>query len=323
METLTVKGVGPIKEAVDIKFNKITVFSGKECSGKSTIAKIFNFCLLVEEDTVTSQDLSKYQGSYFKTRLEKFYGLQGYLRPDSYINYHSDSVNICWENGECKISLVNRDLYRCSRMSYIPSDRNIVALTETRKIELGDTCSRRLLFDWFNARQVYTEESKLPILNLGLEYYYIEGSYEENFISGSGFNIPLSGSSGSLKILTPLVVITEYLYKTDKDDITSYDWESRKRDILNSFIENTLKSQSMSDIESTLDRSSSRITIEDPELGISSETQKTLVLFILSRYEQSSDNSLVITTNSIDIIESITHECSIYDVRDGIVYPRS
>ena len=321
MEKLAVRRVGPINEAIDIKFDKITVLSGKECSGKSTIAKIFNFCLLVEEDIVTSQDLSKCHGSYFRTRLEKFHGLQGYFRSDSYINYKSDVIDICWDNGECSVSWVDRSLCRCSKVSFIPSDRNIVTLTETRRVELGDTASRSFLFDWFNARRNYTG-SGLPILDLGINYHYIEGSHEENFICGSEFNIPLSGSSGNLKILTPLVVVTEYLYSTDKDDITSFDRESRKRDILNSFIENTLKLQN---IEAIFDRSNSKVTIEDPELGISPETQRTLIQFILGRYKQDSDNSLVITTNSLDIIESIKHESDvlIYDIKDGKVYLRN
>ena len=48
MATITIKNVGPIKEA-ELTLNKVNVFMGPQSSGKSTIAKIISYCTWVEK----------------------------------------------------------------------------------------------------------------------------------------------------------------------------------------------------------------------------------------------------------------------------------
>ena len=48
MATITIKNVGPVKEA-HFELNKINVFMGPQSSGKSTIAKIISYCQWVEK----------------------------------------------------------------------------------------------------------------------------------------------------------------------------------------------------------------------------------------------------------------------------------
>lgn len=230
MTTIAIRNIGPIKEVKEIYLNKINVFMGLQSSGKSTIAKIISFCTWVEKDVATSQSLSEYQENrtYFRERLESFHKIKGYFNSDSYIHYKSEVIDIVWENEECSISWVDKYAYKRSKIAYIPSERNMVILPEARKSEFGNTNIRSFLFDWFESRKKYSNENNLSVLNLGVNYYYVEGS-EEDHIKGNNnnteYDILLSNASSGIQSITPLIVMIEFLTKWiyNEDTISFYE----------------------------------------------------------------------------------------------------
>lgn len=234
MTTIAIRNIGPIKK-VEISLKKINVFMGPQSSGKSTIAKIISFCTWVEKDVATGQSLSQYQENkiYFRERLESFHKIKGYFNSDSYIHYRSEVVEIIWENEKCSISWVDKYAYKRSKIAYIPSERNMVILPEARKSEFGNSNIRSFLFDWFEARKKYSNENNLSVLNLGVNYYYIEGS-EEDHIRGNNndaaeYDILLSNASSGLQSITPLIVMIEYLTKWIYDEDTiSFEQDERR-----------------------------------------------------------------------------------------------
>lgn len=236
MTTIAIRNIGPIKEVKEIYLNKINVFMGPQSSGKSTIAKIISFCTWVEKDVATGQSLSQYQENkiHFRERLESFHKIKGYFNSDSYIHYRSEVVEIIWENEKCSISWVDKYAYKRSKIAYIPSERNMVILPEARKSEFGNTNIRSFLFDWFEARKKYSNENNLSVLNLGVNYYYIEGS-EEDHIRGNNndaaeYDILLSNASSGLQSITPLIAMIEYLTKWIYDEDTiSFEQDERKQ----------------------------------------------------------------------------------------------
>ncbi len=235
MTTITIRNIGPIKEVKEIYLNKINVFMGLQSSGKSTIAKIISFCIWVEKDVATSQSLSEYQENktYFRERLESFHKIKGYFNSNSYIHYRSEVIDIVWKNEECSISWIDKYAYKRSKIAYIPSERNMVILPEARKSEFGNTNIRSFLFDWFEARKKYSNENNLSVLNLGVNYYYVEGS-EEDHIRGNNndaeYDILLSNASSGLQSITPLIAMIEYLTKWIYDEDTiSFEQDERKQ----------------------------------------------------------------------------------------------
>ena len=214
MTTIKIRNIGPIKEVPEITLNRVNVFMGPQSSGKSTIAKIISYCTWVEMDVATRQSLKEYDGTTrFKDELESFHKIKGYFRADSYIRYTSDTVEIIWENETCRLCWVNDLAYKLSKVSYIPSERNMVILPEARRVELGNTNVRSFLFDWFTACEKCTD---LPILNLGVNYHYVEAKEEDHIRGGEGdskYDVLLSNASSGLQSLTPLLVMIEYLTK--------------------------------------------------------------------------------------------------------------
>ena len=166
----------------------------------------------------TSQSLKVYQDNknYFKEHLENFHKVKGYFRRDSYILYKSETVEIKWENEESKIDWVDQYAYKRSKIGYIPAERNMTILPEVEKVEFGNVNVRSFLFDWLDARKNYPNENKLSILNLGVDYYYVDnGNAKEDHIRGKDrnkeYDILLSNASSGLQSITPLIAMIDYL----------------------------------------------------------------------------------------------------------------
>lgn len=235
MAKVTIRNVGPISN-VELDLNKVNVFMGPQSSGKSTIAKVISYCTWMEKDVATSQSLTYYEENrtHFRDHMESFHKIKGYFRKDSYVSYESDVVVITWDNEQSALKWNDRYAYRRSKISYIPAERNMVILPEARKVEFGETNVRSFLFDWFDARKKYSIENKLPILNLGADYYYVEGNEEDHIkgvYHGNEYDIFLSSASSGLQSVTPLVTMIEYLTKWiyDENSISFVQQEKQRK----------------------------------------------------------------------------------------------
>ena len=322
---------------------------GPQSSGKSTIAKIISFCAWVEKDVATSQSLSEYQENkiYFRERLESFHKIKGYFNLDSYIHYKSEVVEIVWENEECSISWVDQYAYKRSKIAYIPSERNMVILPEARKSEFGNTNIRSFLFDWFEARKKYSNENNLSVLNLGVNYYYIEGS-EEDHIRGnnndSEYDILLSNASSGLQSITPLIAMIEYLAKWIYDEDTiSFEQDERKQRVNRFLVEekvlkpyydkDSFPTENLQELVNSFNKklheneekavryfnryktisnglfktTNSQFIIEEPEQNLFPETQRDLVYYFLQKCLNKEGNRLTLTTHSPYVLYALNN----------------
>lgn len=349
MTTIAIKNIGPIKEVVTISLNKINVFMGPQSSGKSTIAKIISFCTWVEKDVATNQSLSEYEDNktYFRERLESFHKIKGYFNSNSYIRYQSEVVDIVWKNEECSISWVDKYAYKRSKIAYIPSERNMVILPEARKSEFGNTNIRSFLFDWFEARKKYSDENNLSVLNLGVNYYYVEGSEEDHIKgnnNGSEYDILLSSASSGLQSITPLIAIIEYLTKWIYDEDTiSFELDERRQrvnrilveekvlkpyfdkdylpiedrqDFTNSFNEKLHEKEEKAVkyfeeyktiLNSLFKTTNSQFIIEEPEQNLFPEAQRDLVYYFLQKCLNREGNRLTLTTHSPYVLYALNN----------------
>ena len=318
MTTIKIRNIGPIKEVPEITLNRVNVFMGPQSSGKSTIAKIISYCTWVEMDVATRQSLKEYDGTTrFKDELESFHKIKGYFRADSYIRYTSDTVEIIWENETCRLCWVNDLAYKLSKVSYIPSERNMVILPEARRVELGNTNVRSFLFDWFTAREKCAD---LPLLNLGVNYHYAEAK-DEDHIQGEGFNsaydILLSNASSGLQSLTPLLVMIKYLTKWVYEEKTpSYEQKQKLGMFVRTF--SGLYSDQLKKLyQSFFETNNSQFIIEEPEMNLFPETQRDLGYHLLNKCLEREGNRLTITTHSPYILYALNN-C----MMAGLVYDK-
>jgi energy-coupling factor transporter ATP-binding protein EcfA2 len=214
MNKITIRKIGPIDD-VTIDLNKINVIMGPQSSGKSTIAKIISYCTWVEKDVAVNQSLDAYSAKgYFQKKLEDFHKLKGYFKRNSEIHYQSDIIKLNYSNQKLEIEWVDKYAYKRSKIAYIPSERNIVIMPEMEKVDIPNNNIRSFLFDWFDARKVYSKEKDLSVLGLGMSYYYNDESKENHITVSKGndkYDILLPNASSGLQSLVPLVVTIEYL----------------------------------------------------------------------------------------------------------------
>ena len=354
MTTIKIRNIGPIKEVEEITLNRVNVFMGPQSSGKSTIAKIISYCTWLEKEMATSHLAKEYAlTTRFKDELESFHKIKGYFRADSYIRYQSDVVEIIWSGDRCYPKLINRLAYQRSKIAYIPSERNMVILPEARRVEFGNTNVRSFIFDWFTAREKCTD---LPILDLGVNYRYVEAKEEDHIQGGEGdsaYDILLSNASSGLQSLTPLLVMIEYLTKwIYEEERLSFEQESKRketafilmREILLGRRPNQLTSFSDQDdlksflnklldekdpdatklfneypkhITSLLKTHNSQFIIEEPEMNLFPETQRDLVYHLLNKCLERDGNRLTITTHSHYILYALNN-C----MMAGLVYDK-
>jgi predicted ATPase len=341
-KSIEIFNVGPIKE-VKIELNSINVFMGAQSSGKSTIAKIISFCSWVEKDVATNQSLSKYldDKNYFIKKLQSFHKLKDYFNEKSIIKFESNIVKFEYSNDDFKIDWVNKYDYKRVKISYIPSERNIVLLPEIKKVEFQPNYIRSFLFDWYDAGNQFSEDKKLSLLNLGFEYY--KSNSGEDLIKGKEHNISLNNASSGLQSLTPLISMVDYIVEFKDDDNTSLEFLDLKTTsiftLFNELVQDPFFNKFQKDFhkkqlaeeekyalilenkfikirDNLFNTNSSNLIIEEPEQNLFPETQKALVYYLLNKCKDK--HELTLTTHSPFILYALNNCMMSYLVKDKL-----
>ncbi|MDR0566559.1 MAG: ATP-binding protein [Prevotellaceae bacterium] len=323
---------------------------GPQSSGKSTIAKIISYCTWVEKDVATSQSLKAYldNKNYFVDRLESFYKLNGYFKnPDRSIFYQSDVVEIAYSADDFSIKWRNRYAYQRSKISYIPSERNMIILPEVKKVTFDSTNIRSFMFDWFDEKKSYPKEKALPILDLGLAYYYDKDADEDHILhtrNGASYDILLSSASSGLQAITPLVVTVDFLtgwfYKQDEslsfevleEKIRKTNQILREELLVKKYFGNDAEadSEKISAISEKISAGdahalellkaydkvrkmlfsthNTQLIIEEPEQNLFPEAQRNLAYYLLDKISsEAREHTLTITTHSPYILYALNN----------------
>lgn len=226
---IEISNVGPIKH-VSINLNTVNVFMGAQSSGKSTIAKIISFCSWVEKNVATNQSLDNYYTNkeFFIKRLEEFHKMKGFFNKDSEIFYESNVIKLRYTSKDFIINWIDKYAYKRNKISYIPAERSMVILPEVEKVEFPRNYLRSFLFDWLDARKLYSVDKNLSLINLGFSFYYIVDSKENHIVNvneGSKHDILLSNASSGLQSVTPMIAVVDYLTNYIYDDNQNLSYE--------------------------------------------------------------------------------------------------
>jgi len=203
------------------------------------------------------------------------------------------------------------------------------------------------LFDWFESRKKYSNENNLSVLNLGVNYYYVEGSEEDHIkgnVNNTEYDILLSNASSGVQSITPLIAMIEYLTKwIYNEDTISFEQNERRQRVNNIlFGEIVLKpyfekdslpmesfeefvksfNQKLSEKEekaveyfnnyktisnSLFKTNNSQFIIEEPEQNLFPETQRDLVYYLLQKCLDKEGNRLTFTTHSPYILYALNN----------------
>lgn len=217
MRRLKITDVGPITKTAEIEYKRFCILIGPQSNGKSTIAKILSTCMWLEKEACTS--LSEHiveDGEAFKVLVENFHRMHNYIHPDrSVIEYQSPYVSITYDKGNFSLSFKDNLRYERTKISYMPSDRNIITMKDIEKRDLEPTNFRSFLFDWLDTNRHFDVNHKMPILNLDMQYFFDDKAKERMDMlaheNGVSYNIPLYDASSGMQSLVPMTVLMHYL----------------------------------------------------------------------------------------------------------------
>jgi len=216
MATLTIKNVGPIKEVLDLKLNKVNVFMGPQSSGKSTIAKIISYCRWVEKRRILD---GFFREDFYET-FKTFHKLEDtYFPSNAYFKYDGDYCSIEFSSKKkSKVNIVRKEnvKFENSKRIYIPAERNFVA----SMLNLGGYKSTtnnnvmNFLYDWYEVKKLYSKENMLHMPELSVSFYHIESEDKDVVVLSKGKEIILQNASSGIQSMTPLYLLLDYLTKT-------------------------------------------------------------------------------------------------------------
>lgn len=328
MRHLKIKNIGPIAEA-DIELNKLNIFIGPQSSGKSTITKIACFCSWVEKRIAllnANQEVLSKEGAFAK-ELVRFHKLIGYLQDDSYIYYESDILKIEYHHSKNKpvFTWIKRFEYKKGKISYIPSERNIVAtIPNWINIKFIDNSTRSFMSDWDEARNAYKEESPLNVLNVGAKYFF-DGESDRVIVNRLNKELELTNTSSGLQSLIPLLVLFDYLYDwmyhnenpesvKDIKDKNAIDREL-EQEVLKTVEETNLQEAILDLLKINFKEiHHTSAYLEEPEQNLFPEAQRDLVGELIRFNNLNERHSLTITTHSPYILSSINNLMYAYQV---------
>jgi predicted ATPase len=232
MRRLQINNLGALK-AIDILFSQVNVIIGPQSLGKSTILKVASYCTWVEKRIELTQNYAQFaQGDSFIKELVEFHKLNGYVHPNTYIEYETDFMKFSYNHEKSLFHFIwknQRWEYKRTKVSYIPSERNLVAaIPNWYEVSMGRNNIRSFMTDWETARQVAVDN--VDILDLDVTYHYESDGKKDKVESHHSNSLDFTNTSSGLQSLIPLFVHLNYLYsiqyQVEKDKKIKGDWEN-------------------------------------------------------------------------------------------------
>jgi predicted ATP-dependent endonuclease of OLD family len=286
-ESIIIRNFGPIRD-IEIKdIRPFTIFIGESGSGKSTVMKVLvlfrwlykmvSIRSYLKHSNITESPFKFDFNSYLKNNgFEK----DTYLKENSEIIYTKGSTTIHYKNKLATSPLVPENELSLDKMCFISEKRNQIPDILSGKDTDMNFFLSETLNDFRNGEEFVKE---LNFNYLGVKYisektpsgikYYIEGLNEN-----TPYKIKLENASSGMQTLTPLSVIVEYFSK-------HYDLSNRfNKTILKYMSEN----DSLADFKpikniGSIKHRNVHIHIEEPELSLYPESQRSLINFIVNR----------------------------------------
>ena len=319
-ESIIIQNFGPIKDVEIKNISQFTIFIGESGSGKSTIMKV----IVLFRWIYKMLNIRSYLKQSNISQSPFIFDFQLYLKDNGLSEYIKSNTIILYQKGETKINynkrlatspLVNKSELSLEKMCFISDKRNIIPEILAGGINVSGFYLKETYDDFLIASK---DISGLNMEYLGVKYfskktpngikYFIKSIYEDR----KHGSIKLENSSSGIQNVTPLSIIIEYFSKY-------YDFNSRFNKIVldylsrNDSLKDFRTEQNIGDIK----HRNIHIHIEEPELSLYPESQRSLVNFIVNRCfvekHKDYDMTVMMATHSPYIINHLNLLIKAYD----------
>lgn len=320
MPTIHIKNIGPLIDTGKVELGSLTLFTGKQSSGKSTLMKILCFCSWIEKQIMLGDENPLYQYTHyfsFYKELKRFHRLDdSFFEKDCFIEYEGDCISIKMNGKKSNAKIERKNDFEKNRLntkiSFIPSERNLISAIKNvdkvyRSTELDILFN--FMFEWDEARQSYTNKPLKISVADNMEYYYDskkETDYLRLIDSKKEFStfFASSGVQSALPIEAMINYFTSLINKP-----VDFSKQSIHNIILSFLQSNKLKIDELEQSnfknfqEKLLNYQNVKLFIEEPEQNLYPESQKQLLLNIVEALIKANNiskrkNFIVMTTHS-------------------------
>ena len=222
MKHLIIRNFGPLQNA-NIEFGIVNLIIGLQSSGKTCVLRTACFCSWVEKRIMLLQSADYFaEGTVFIDSFLAYYRMENYLKEDTYIEYSSPFVNFSFDNSKAENKFIYKMpqgswRYRRAKVSYIPSDRNVVSLfKDYRELPNAGSHLQDFMSEWDKARR--QQANKSDILGLGVNYTFDKKEERDLVTLRDGKILELSETSSGMQSVLPLFVYTDYLTNVVYED---------------------------------------------------------------------------------------------------------
>lgn len=320
MQELVIQNFGPItnRNQVNLKVNKVTVFCGMQGSGKSSIAKLISMFFWLEKALVRgdfdTKDLTS--KNTFREKYCAFHNIHNYFKADTYLYFKGAKFLFIYEQGKLSVKeRISVRSYVRPQVMYIPSERNLMtALDDADKIQNLPGSLSVLLDEYTNALRNAKKPIALPLNGFKVTY---DKSTNSAWLADSEFKIKMTEAASGFQSMTPMVIVTRYLFNKIKNNkktgLESASGSDRRKIVER--VAKLLKDSSLSSsMRATLIKQlhagyfNGRLVniVEEPEQNLYPETQRNVLNELLKVNNELAMNRLVLTTHSPYMLNYLT-----------------
>lgn len=330
MATIQIKNVGPLKDTGEIALSSLMLVVGKQSSGKSTFMKVLCHCRWVEktlmvDDESSATDYGK--GRTFMESMMTFHRFNpDFFSADSYIRYDGDYITIEMNGDETEAVISRKENFEDRRyntkLCFIPSERNLISavknLDKTYKATELDVLLNYLL-EWDEVKDFYSMKNPLCLSVAHDIQYFNDGGADMIYLSYNDKKLPVFYASSGVQSAMPLeVMIDRYsAIVGERASISKHDW----RHILDEMKNGNMEQGVIANKAGKAYYQSAQFFIEEPEQNLYPESQKDLLLNIVSHLVRANkkgygNSRVVITTHSpyiLSVLNVLMAEARLYN----------
>lgn len=327
MATIHIRNIGPISDTGKITITSVMLFMGKQSSGKSTLMKILSYCRWIEKKLMVMGNDWLYQYTHYQRfykELKKFHRLDDqFFSEQSFIEYESEIIRVVLNGGRSNVKIDKKASFAQNRynskLSFIPSERNLVSAIKSidrayRSNELDSLFN--FIFEWGEARENYTAANPLGLkVSDNMQYFYNQKDGSDSIrMTDIGQIFSTFYASSGVQSALPIEVMANYLSSIvgTAASVTKSSLQQLLQNILKENRSETLDLDKVIKNEGlkVLNYQNIQLFIEEPEQNLFPESQKQLILSLISAIKLASNKTshssfLTLTTHSPYVVSAI------------------
>lgn len=312
MRAITIRNFGPFSDSTRLQIKPLTIFCGKQGSGKSTITKLISTFSWIEKALVRQQVSINYvmANNRFQSTYCKYHYIDSYFKADSYIKYEGEAFTIEYKNGKVSIELKKQGQYKMPKIMYVPAERNFMVAVEHAEKIAGLPPSLMTLQEEYRKALAAREEQALPINGFRVRYDQLN---KIAWLQGKDFKVRVHEAASGLQSVIPLILVTRNLAKQIKEG-TAHPLSSEEKEKLQKEVESIYKMNLNEELRNALiQRLNQRYEnvcfwniVEEMEQNLYPSSQMAVLFNLLSIFNQVEGNELILTTHSPYILDYVT-----------------